>query len=105
MGLGIFIKMTLGVVRKEFGLHGWRAKHPTWGTTKGPLHDSPPWAPSGAVMFFPPQCSRSWISLEIRGGSELKGIFPGDGGGRWEDGEEEQARGGLVSWNCLKRNT
>lgn len=53
MGLGIFIKMTLGVVREEFGLHGWRAKHPTWGTTKAPLQDLTPWAPSRAVMLFP----------------------------------------------------
>lgn len=60
MGFGIFIKMTLGVVRKEFGLHGWRAKHPTWGTTKELLQSWSPWAPSRDVMLFP-------LSVVVRG--------------------------------------
>lgn len=87
MGLGIFIKMTLGVVRKEFGLHGWRAKHPTWGTTKGLCK-------ARCHAFPPTQFSCSWISMEICGRSELKGVFPGDGGGRlgeWRRGMSKRA--------------
>lgn len=30
--------------------------------------------------------------MEICGGLELKGIFPGHGGGRWEYGGDEQAK-------------
>lgn len=56
MGLGIFIKMTLGVVRKEFGLHGWRAKHPTWGTTKGLCKAASP-SPKQSCPAFPPLLS------------------------------------------------
>lgn len=45
--------MTLGVVRKEFGLHGWRAKHPTWGTTKGLCKARLPRPLAELVMLFP----------------------------------------------------
>lgn len=86
MGLGIFIKMTLGVVRKEFELHGWRAKHHTWGTTKGLCKPCLPRSEAELSMLFPRSVQ---LFIEICGKPELKGIFPGDGGGRWEDGGEE----------------
>lgn len=42
--------------------------------------------PKQGCHAFSPQHSCLWISLEIRGGPELKDIFPVNGRGRWADG-------------------
>lgn len=92
MGLGIFIKMTLGVVRKEFGLHGWRAKHPTCGTTKGLCKARLPGPRAELSCFSPLSAVVRGLTWRYMESQNEKASFQGteEGGGGRMEGRNKQ---------------